>query len=69
MEENEHVLIRFQDTGVGMSKKVKQKMFDAFFTTRKVGEGTGLGLFHLIWHCQKNIKAGLMWYLKKAKGY
>lgn len=45
MEENEYAVIRFQDTGVGMTKKVKKKMFDAFFTTREVGEGTGLGLF------------------------
>ena len=45
LEENGHALIRFQDTGVGMSKEVKQRMFDPFFTTREVGEGTGLGLF------------------------
>lgn len=45
MEENHYSVIRFQDTGVGMSEEVKQKMFDPFFTTRKVGDGIGLGLF------------------------
>jgi CheY-like chemotaxis protein len=32
------------DTGEGMEPWVRQKIFDPYFTTRKVGEGTGMGL-------------------------
>jgi signal transduction histidine kinase len=42
--ENGHVHIAFRDTGVGMPKAVIARVFEPFFTTRKVGEGTGLGL-------------------------
>jgi signal transduction histidine kinase len=38
------VEIRIRDNGTGMSEKVKAKIFHPFFTTKPVGEGTGLGL-------------------------
>jgi len=43
-EEAESLLIRFRDTGAGMSREVLEKIFQPFFTTKPVGKGTGLGL-------------------------
>lgn len=36
--------IRFEDTGVGISKEKLPKIFDAFFTSKNIGEGSGIGL-------------------------
>ena len=32
------------DTGAGMDKNIKERIFEPFYTKRKIGEGTGLGL-------------------------
>ena len=39
-----YVVLSVSDTGTGMTEEVKAKMFDAFFTTKGLGKGTGLGL-------------------------
>lgn len=36
--------ISVHDTGVGISNEMIEKIFDPYFTTKKHGEGTGLGL-------------------------
>ncbi|MEH2328617.1 sensor histidine kinase [Nostoc sp.] len=43
-EDKNHVSIRIQDNGVGISADIQQKIFDHLFTTKPVGKGTGLGL-------------------------
>lgn len=40
----EYVLITVRDTGTGMTPAVMAKAFDPFYTTKPVGQGTGLGL-------------------------
>jgi signal transduction histidine kinase len=41
---NEHVEIKFADTGCGIPQENLNRIFDPFFTTKPVGKGTGLGL-------------------------
>ncbi|RFP65592.1 hypothetical protein D0N36_07800 [Hymenobacter lapidiphilus] len=38
------VQVKVRDNGTGMSPAVQQRIFQPFFTTKPVGEGTGLGL-------------------------
>ncbi|MBD3420929.1 MAG: response regulator [Chitinivibrionales bacterium] len=38
------IVLRFSDNGVGMSPDLTEKIFDPFFSTKKPGKGTGLGL-------------------------
>ncbi|MBK8165466.1 MAG: response regulator [bacterium] len=40
----EVVAFRIGDTGPGIAEEIRARLFDPFFTTRAVGEGTGLGL-------------------------
>ena len=36
--------IRVEDTGVGIPEEIRPRIFDLFFTTKDVGQGTGQGL-------------------------
>lgn len=40
----EYAVVEVQDSGPGMPPEVVERAFEAFFTTKDVGEGTGLGL-------------------------
>jgi PAS domain S-box-containing protein len=40
----EYVSLRVKDTGAGMSADVRARAFDPFYTTKPIGQGTGLGL-------------------------
>ena len=39
-----YVMMSIGDTGTGMTDEVKARLFEAFFTTKPAGKGTGLGL-------------------------
>ena len=40
----DYALIRVSDSGAGIPEALLRKIFEPFYTTKKVGEGTGLGL-------------------------
>jgi two-component system NtrC family sensor kinase len=42
--EGDWVCVEVGDTGCGMSEEVKRRIFEPFYTTKPVGQGTGLGL-------------------------
>ncbi|MEG4291860.1 PAS domain S-box protein [Microcoleus sp. C2C3] len=37
-------VIRIADNGAGITDRVKQRIFDPFYTTKRIGSGTGMGL-------------------------
>jgi signal transduction histidine kinase len=43
------VVVGISDTGKGIAPSDLSKIYDPFFTTKEVGQGTGLGL-HLVYH-------------------
>ncbi|WP_216655263.1 ATP-binding protein [Thermoleptolyngbya sichuanensis] len=45
IEKNGGLEVRIADTGSGIPQEVQTQMFDAFFTTKAAGEGSGLGLY------------------------
>ncbi len=43
--EPDHLCVEICDNGPGIPLEIMPRLFDAFFTTKPVGQGTGLGLF------------------------
>jgi len=43
-KEADKILISVKDNGTGIPEKIRDKIFQPFFTTKPTGSGTGLGL-------------------------
>ncbi len=43
-KEDNKVLVQIQDTGIGIPEEIRDKIFEAFFTTKQKVKGVGLGL-------------------------
>lgn len=42
-EDESFIIVTIKDNGCGMIEETKTKLFEPFYTTKAVGEGTGLG--------------------------
>ena len=49
LPKNDYVQISVTDTGIGMPEEVIRRVFEPFYTTKEVGEGTGLVPFDGLW--------------------
>jgi signal transduction histidine kinase len=44
-ENSQSIKIRVKDNGCGISEASMEKIFSPFYTTKDVGQGTGMGLY------------------------
>jgi PAS domain S-box-containing protein len=67
VQPGEYVSVSVSDTGIGMTPDVLEKAMDPFFTTKPVGEGTGLGL-SVIYGFTKQSRGHLRIYSEVGRG-
>ncbi len=58
--------IYIKDTGIGIDADIKEKIFEAFYTTKNSGDGLGLGLF-IVYNIVRDFHGMLE--LKEEEGY
>jgi CheY-like chemotaxis protein len=68
IEEGDYVILTISDTGVGISKKDRERIFEPFYTKKVMGRsGTGLGMT-VVWGAVKDHKGYINIESAKGKG-
>ncbi len=63
----EYVMLAVSDNGTGMTEEVKAKAFEPFYTTKEIGQGSGLGL-SMIYGFAKQTGGHVSIYSEQGKG-
>jgi signal transduction histidine kinase len=63
----EYAVISLGDTGPGMDDRIKERIFEPYFTTKDVGKGTGLGL-SIVYGIIERHKGHIEVHTKKGEG-
>jgi PAS domain S-box-containing protein len=67
VQTGDYIAVSVSDTGIGMSPETLSKAIDPFFTTKPIGEGTGLGL-SVIYGFVKQSRGHLRLYSELGRG-
>lgn len=62
-----YALITVTDTGIGMDEKIRDRIFEPYFTTKELGRGTGLGLA-IVYGIVTQHKGYVRYYSEPGKG-